>query len=165
MPRIARQPLFRCLESAGHRKPRRLRDSRVLVTLVEAGGSRLKACQRVAGGRSAAETSGRIQEIKHSGGVPERSSIDVPNLGRASRLRSADVLLRGERHSKISHHRAPPIRTQLSEASASGFYGRAYQLRRRDFPNPGGAVDLGCQHASAVLVSSMRWPFNSAFHS
>src|SRR5207249_11424938 len=54
---------------------RRLRHRRVLVTIVEAGWSRLEACQRVAGGRSVAEASGRIQNIKHPGGVPERSSI------------------------------------------------------------------------------------------
>ena len=54
---------------------RRLRDRRVFVTLVEAGWSRLEACQRVAGGRSAAETSSTIQNIKHPGGVPQRSSI------------------------------------------------------------------------------------------
>ena len=54
---------------------RRLRDRRVFVTLVEAAWSRLEACQRVAGGRSAAETSSTIQKIKHPGGVPQRSSI------------------------------------------------------------------------------------------
>ena len=82
------------------------------------------------------------------------ASFNVPNLRRASRLRYADVTLRAARDSEISHHQAPPIRTQLSEASASGFYGRAYQLRRRDFPHPCRAVDLGRQHALAILTET-----------